>query len=234
MNHSGFHTNSSWRGEDFVQSCYSEIAFGAVSPPSLAGLVHTLSRARLRGPGPAGNDSWTMNYQIDTAHTTIQFAVRHMMIANVRGVFGKFSGTASFDPANAAASKVSLTVDINSVSTPDAARNEHLKGADFFDAAKYPEMKFDSKSVTAAGPGAYKVVGDLSLHGTTKEVTMNVTGMSDEVKDPWGNMRRGCAASAKISRKEFGLTWNANIEAGGVIVSDEVDVTLDVELVRQP
>jgi polyisoprenoid-binding protein YceI len=175
-----------------------------------------------------------MTYNIDTTHTTIQFCVRHLMIANIRGVFTKFTGTSSFDPANAGASSLSISIETGSVSTPDGNRNEHLKGADFFDAATYPEIKFVSKSVAAAGPGAYKVTGDLSMHGVTQETVLNVSGMSDETKDPWGNMRRGCAATTRLSRKAFGLTWNAAIESGGVLISDEVDITLDVELVRQP
>lgn len=175
-----------------------------------------------------------MTYQIDPQHTTIQFKVRHLMIANVRGVFGKFSGSVDFDPANVGASKFDVTIDVASIATPDAARNEHLKGADFFDAAKYAEIKYQSKSVTAAGSDSFNVTGDLTMHGATKEVALKVTGLSGETKDPWGNMRRGCEASAKISRKDFGLTWNATIEAGGVMISDEVDILLDVEMLRKP
>lgn len=175
-----------------------------------------------------------MLYQIDPQHTTIQFKVRHMMIANVRGVFPKFSGTVEFDPNDPAGAKIDLTIEVGSVATPDAGRNEHLKGADFFDAAKYPEMVFRSKRVAEAGGDTYNVTGDLSLHGVTKEVALKVTGLSGETKDPWGNLRRGCEASGRISRKDFGLTWNAAIEAGGVIVSDEVDILLDVEMLRKP
>src|SRR5262245_15851050 len=111
-----------------------------------------------------------MTYQIDPQHTTIQFKVRHLMIANVRGVFGKFSGSVDFDPANPGASKLDLSIDVASVATPDPGRNEHLKGADFFNTAEFPDMTFKSKSVAAAGAGAYKVTGDLKLHGVTKEV----------------------------------------------------------------
>jgi polyisoprenoid-binding protein YceI len=174
-----------------------------------------------------------MTYQIDPQHTTIQFKVRHMMIANVRGVFGKFSGSVEFDPANPSASSIEVTIDVASIATPDQARNEHLKGADFFDAAKYPEIKYKSKSVSAASPESFNVKGDLTMHGVTKEVEMRVGGMSGETKDPWGNLRRGCEAFAKISRKDFGLTWNAAIESGGVIISDEVDIILDVEMLRK-
>jgi polyisoprenoid-binding protein YceI len=175
-----------------------------------------------------------MNYQIDLQHTTIQFKVRHLMIANVRGVFGKFAGSVDFDPATAAASKVSIVIETASVGTPDAARNEHLKGADFFDAAQFPEIKFTSKSVAAAGAGAYNVTGDLSMHGVTKETVLKVTAVTDEAKDPWGNLRRGCEATTRISRKDYGLVWNAAVESGGVLISDEVDITLDVELMRKP
>jgi polyisoprenoid-binding protein YceI len=174
-----------------------------------------------------------MNYTIDQQHTTIQFTVRHLMIANVRGVFSKFAGSVDFDPANPGATKVDISIETASVATPDAQRNEHLKGADFLNAEKYPAITFKSKSTSAAGTNAYNVTGDFSLHGVTKEITLNVQDVSGETKDPWGNLRRGAAATTKISRKEFGLVWNAPIEAG-VLISDDVNITIDLEVLRKP
>jgi polyisoprenoid-binding protein YceI len=175
-----------------------------------------------------------MTYQIDPQHTTVQFKVRHLMIAYVRGVFAKFSGSVDFDPANPGATRIDVTIDAASIATPEAARNEHLKGADFFDTANHPAMTFRSKSVAAAGEGAYNVTGDFTLRGVTKDVTLRVQNVTGETKDPWGNLRRGCEASARISRKDFGMTFNAPLESGGVLVSDEVDITLDVEMMRKP
>ena len=174
-----------------------------------------------------------MTYQIDAQHTTVQFKVRHMMIANVRGVFPKVSGAVTYDEANPTAASVEVLIETGSVSTPDAARNEHLKGADFFDAATHPEIKFKSKSVSKSGSGL-SVTGPLSLHGVTKDVTFTSSTPTAEHKDPWGNMRRGLEATTSISRKDFGLVWNATIEAGGVLISDQVDITIDAELLRKP
>jgi polyisoprenoid-binding protein YceI len=174
-----------------------------------------------------------MIYNIDPQHTIVQFKVRHMMIANIRGAFGKTTGTVNFDEANPANSTVEVSIDTATLMTTDPNRDAHLKGPDFFDVEKYPVMTFHSKSVSPAN-GRYNVTGSLSIHGETKEVTASVSAPTNEVKDPWGNLRRGIEATLSISRKDFGLTWNAAIEGGGVIVSDNVDILIDAELVRQP
>jgi polyisoprenoid-binding protein YceI len=172
-------------------------------------------------------------YQIDPAHSGAAFKVRHMMIAHVKGEFTKISGTVNFDDANPSASTIEVTVDAASIHTREEKRDEHLRSADFFDAAKFPNITFKSKSVTAAGKDTYEVAGDLTIHGVTDQVAFVVDGLTPEAKDPWGGFRRGASASLEISRKDFGLTYNAPLEAGGWLIGDEVHITLDVELVRQ-
>jgi polyisoprenoid-binding protein YceI len=173
-----------------------------------------------------------MTYNIDTQHSSAQFKVRHMMIANVKGEFDKLSGTVEFDPANASLSSVEAKIDVNSISTRETDRDNHLKSADFFDAAQFPEIAFKSKKVAASG-GAYKVVGDLTIHGITKEVTLDVESVSDEVKDGWGFLRRGTSATTRIDRRDFGLVFNIPLDGGGFVVGDNIDITLDVEMTRK-
>lgn len=175
-----------------------------------------------------------MTYNIDTQHSSAQFKVRHMMIANVKGEFDKVSGTIEFDPADPAASKVSAAIDVASISTREADRDNHLKSPDFFDAAKFPQITFESKSVSKGADGSYKVIGDLTIHGVTKPVTLDVEAVTDEVTDPWGFMRRGASATTRISRKEFGMEFNMVLDTGGVMVGDHVDITLDLEMTRKP
>lgn len=173
------------------------------------------------------------SYDIDPGHSSAHFSVRHMMIANVKGEFTKVSGTVTFDPENPAASKVEAVIDVSSIHTRDEQRDGHLKSPDFLDAASFPEIRFVSTSVTGDGEGEYKVEGDLSIHGVTKKVTLEVEGPTAEIKDPWGNTKAGANASTKIKRKDFGLTWNAALDAGGVLVGDDVSITLEVELTRK-
>lgn len=172
-------------------------------------------------------------YDIDPAHSSAHFSVRHMMISNVKGEFTKVSGTVTYDPDNPGASKVEATIDVASLHTRDEQRDGHLKSPDFFDAAQYAEIKFASKSVEAHGPDEYLVKGDMTIHGVTKEVTLRVEGPTPEVKDPWGNTKVGATATAKINRKDFGLVWNAPMETGGVLVGEEVKIDLEVELTRR-
>jgi polyisoprenoid-binding protein YceI len=171
-------------------------------------------------------------YQIDSAHSSAQFTVRHMMISNVRGDFTKVSGTIAYDPADAANSTVEASIDAASIDTRDAQRDGHLKSADFFDVEKYPTLTFRSKAI-AADHGEWKVTGDLTIHGVTREAVLRVEGPTPEAKDPWGNARIGATATAKINRKDFGLTWNAALEAGGVLVGEEVKILIDLEAIRQ-
>jgi polyisoprenoid-binding protein YceI len=169
-------------------------------------------------------------YEIDGAHSSAQFSVKHLMVSNVRGEFSKMTGTVQYDPKNLGATKIDAVIDVNTISTREAKRDEHLKSADFFDAAKYPTIKFVSKKAAAAGAGKLKVTGDLTIHGVTKEVVLDVEGPTAEVKDPWGGTRTGAVATTKINRKDFGLTWNKALETGGVMVGEEVQITLDVQL----
>jgi polyisoprenoid-binding protein YceI len=171
-------------------------------------------------------------YQLDPAHSGAHFSVRHMMIATVRGQFSGLSGTLQYDPANSEASEVDVTIDVNTITTNEAQRDAHLKSADFFDVEKYPAITFQSKSVTDLKDGRGSVVGDLTMHGVTKEVLLDIDEISPEVKDPWGNLRVGFNAHTKIKRSEYGLHWNSTLETGGVMVSDDVNVTLDVQFTR--
>jgi len=171
-------------------------------------------------------------YTIDPAHSSAQFSIRHMMISNVRGGFSSVKGTVEYDAANPADSSVDIVIDANTIKTLDEQRDGHLKSADFLDTEKYPTITFKSTKVAAASDGEVSVTGDLTIHGTTKPVTLKVEGPSAEGKDPWGNIRVGASASAKIKRSEFGLTWNAVLEAGGFMVGDELKIELDVEMIK--
>jgi polyisoprenoid-binding protein YceI len=173
-------------------------------------------------------------YSIDTAHSHAQFKVRHMMIANVRGEFSAVSGSINYHPSNPSASSVEATIDASTISTGDPQRDQHLKSGDFFDVARYPKITFASTNVIASGPGSFEVAGDLTIHGVKKTVALKVEDLTPENRDPWGNMRRGATAKTKINRKNFGLEWNVALEAGGFLVGDDIDITIDVELVRQP
>lgn len=171
-------------------------------------------------------------YQIDPVHSSVQFAVRHMMVTTVRGDFNKVQGTIIYDANNLEASSVEATIDINSINTREPKRDEHLKSADFFDVAKYPTMTFKSKQFFKEG-GKLKLKGDLGMHGVTKEIVLNVDGPAPEVKGQRGEMRTGAAITGTLSRKEWGLTWNRAVETGGVAVSDEVQITIDIAAVRK-
>lgn len=176
---------------------------------------------------PAGS------YTIDASHSKAHFTVRHMMVSNVRGEFSKMQGRIEYDEDRPEAIRIEATLDVNSINTGEPKRDAHLKSPDFFDAAKYPVITFRSKSARKTDAGI-AVTGDLTIHGVTKEVVLQVEGPTPEIRDPWGNLRRGATATTKINRKDFGLTWNAALETGGVVVGDEVSITIDVEAVRQP
>ncbi|MGA2136935.1 MAG: YceI family protein [Bryobacteraceae bacterium] len=171
-------------------------------------------------------------YMIEPTHSSVHFKVRHLMIANVRGEFTKVSGTMKFDPANLAASGITAEIDVSSINTRQPDRDNHLKSADFFDLANYPTIKFESTQVEADGEEGYKLTGDLTIKDATRPVVLYVVGPTPEIKDPWGYARRGAEAVAKISRKDFGLHYNQVLEAGGVAIGDEVEVSLELELVK--
>jgi polyisoprenoid-binding protein YceI len=173
-------------------------------------------------------------WQIDPAHSAAHFSVRHLMISNVRGEFTKVSGNAVLDPSDPSKSSVEVVIDAASIDTREPQRDEHLRSADFLDVANHPTITFRSKKITAAGPDHYKVTGDLTIRGVTREVTFDVEGPAQPVKDPYGNIRTGGSAKAKINRKDFGLAWNALTEAGGIVVGDEVSVDFEAELIQKP
>ncbi|HVO98537.1 MAG TPA: YceI family protein [Bryobacteraceae bacterium] len=172
-------------------------------------------------------------YQIDPAHTQAQFKVRHLMISNVKGEFDKVAGTVEYDDANPSAAKIDVTIDVASISTREPQRDAHLKSADFFDVEKFPTMRFVSKDVVKSGEDSFEVVGDLTIHGVTKTVDLNVEDFTPEMKDPYGLFRRGASAKTTILRSDFGLVYNALLEAGGVAIGDEVHITIDTEFTRQ-
>lgn len=171
-------------------------------------------------------------YQIDSAHSGVHFSVRHLMVANVRGTFTGVSGTVLYDPDKPAETTIEATVDINTVNTHDEKRDGHLKSPDFFDVAKYPLMTFKSKRVESGTATEQKVTGDLTIHGVTREVTLTVDEVSGEAKDPWGNTKIGATVKGKVKRSDFGLTWNAPLETGGVLVGDDVKMEFELELLK--
>jgi polyisoprenoid-binding protein YceI len=171
-------------------------------------------------------------WQIDPAHSAAHFSVRHLMISNVRGEFSKLSGSVLLDPADLTRSSVEVRLETASLNTREPQRDEHLRSADFFDVANHPAMTFRSKQIAAVGPEHFRLTGDLTIRGVAKEVTFDVEGPTPSVKDPWGNVRAGVMATAKINRKDFGLVWNALIEGGGVVVGDGVSITIEAELMQ--
>jgi len=173
----------------------------------------------------------TMRWNIDGSHSTAEFSVRHLMITNVKGRFGTLAGTVEYDPEKPEASQIDVTIDATSIDTRDEKRDAHLRSPDFFDVEKFPNLTFKSTSVKKTDDG-FAATGDLTIHGVTKSVTLEVEGPSDQSKDPWGNTRIGASATAKINRKDFGLNWNAALEAGGVLVGEQVKISIEVSLVQ--
>lgn len=173
------------------------------------------------------------SWQIDPEHSTIGFSIRHMMISNVKGVFERFTGVVSIDDKDIAKSTAKAVIETASINTRIEKRDEHLKSPDFFEVAKFPAMTFVSKKIVPSGKDRLKLVGDLTIRGITREVTLDVENLTEAVKDPWGNIRRGASASTKINRKDFGLTWNKAIETGGLLVGDEVTISIEVELIKK-
>jgi polyisoprenoid-binding protein YceI len=172
------------------------------------------------------------SYKIDPAHSSAHFVVRHMMITNVRGGFSGVQGVIEYDPDLPSDSSVEVTIDASKINTLDEQRDAHLKNADFLDVAQYPTMTFKSKKVSPNGNGEWKVTGDLTIHGVTKEVVLNAEGPTPEGKDPFGNTRIGASATTKIKRSDFGLTWNAALETGGILLGDDLKIELEVSAIR--
>ena len=171
-------------------------------------------------------------WKIDPAHSVAEFKVKHMMISNVKGRFTGVSGALYHDENNVVNSRVEVSIDVNSIATGDAQRDGHLKSADFFDAEKFPTLTFHSTRVVPDGEGEVKATGELTIHGVTRDVTFAVEGPTAAAKDPWGNTRVAVSATTKINRKDFGLTWNAALETGGILVGEEVTITLDVQFIK--
>ncbi len=172
-------------------------------------------------------------YTIDPAHSGAGFKIRHLMVAYIRGGFSGVTGDVVLDQSNPANTKINASINAASLLTHDEKRDAHVKGADFLDTAKFPTITFVSKKVTSEGKNQWKVVGDLTLHGVTKEATLEVDSAGVEAKDPWGNLRTGAEATTVIKRSEFGLTFNAPLETGGVMLSDEVHIHLDIEMIKK-
>lgn len=179
-----------------------------------------------------GGAAFASTYDLDPAHSGASFKVRHMMISNVHGKFTGLKGSVDYEPGKPAATTIEATISAATVDTGEPKRDEHLKSPDFFDVAKYPSLAFKSKSVTKTGDNKYNVAGDLTMHGVTKPVVLDVE-TTPEVKDPWGNSRFGASATTKVNRSDFGLTWNKALETGGVMVGDDIEITLELELVKR-
>jgi len=174
----------------------------------------------------------TDRWEIDSSHSSVHFAVRHLVIAKVRGSFARWSGTVQVPDGDFSKATVNVAIDASSIETGVADRDAHLKSADFFDVAQFPELRFVGKRVQPRSDGAIDVIGDLTIKGTTREVVLGVE-QHGQVKDPWGNVRAAFTAKASIDRKDFGLTWNQVLETGGVMVGDRVDIEAEIEAVRQ-
>jgi polyisoprenoid-binding protein YceI len=166
------------------------------------------------------------NWQIDPNHSAAQFSVRHLGVSTVRGAFTKVTGSAKYDPANPASDSLDATIDVSSVDTRVEMRDKDLRSPNFFDVEKYPTITFHSKSVKAAGAGKLEITGDLTIHGVTKEVVLDVDGPSAPIKDPWGNQRIGASASTRVNRHDFG------VNGGAGAVGDDINITIDVELIQ--
>jgi polyisoprenoid-binding protein YceI len=195
-----------------TQTQSTELSTAAATTPSL-------SKAKL--------------YTVDPEHTQLGFRVRHMMVSWTRGHFRKFEGTVRYDEAHPEQTQVDVKVDVASVDTTVAKRDEHLRSADFFDAEKFPTLTFRSTHAKQGEAGKLLVTGNLTLRGVTRPVVLEVGDIGESTKDPWGSVHRGATAQAKLSRKDFGLTWNAALEAGGVLVGEEVLINLEIELLEQ-
>jgi len=174
----------------------------------------------------------TTTWNIDPAHTVVEFKVKHMMIANVKGHFSRVSGVLVRDESDPAKDRIEATIEAASIQSRDDQRDAHLKSADFFHVDKFPTLHFKSTGVSVAGEEELSVEGDLTIHGITQRVRFAVEGPTPPAKDPWGNTRIGLSASTKINRKDFGLTWNAALETGGILVGDDVTITLDAQFVK--
>jgi polyisoprenoid-binding protein YceI len=174
----------------------------------------------------------TTTWNLDPVHSVAEFKVKHMMISNVKGQFTGITGVLTLDKNDIAGSRVEATIDASTINTREAQRDTHLKSADFFDVEQFPTLSFRSTQVKRTGDDELAVTGDLTIHGVTRQVTFQVEGPTAAGKDPWGSTRIGLSATTKINRRDFGLTWNAALETGGILVGEDVTITLDLEFVK--
>jgi polyisoprenoid-binding protein YceI len=179
-------------------------------------------------PAPGTVTTW----KLDPAHSVAEFKVKHMMISNVKGTFTGLSGTLQLDETDHTHSIVETSIEVGTINTGDAQRDGHLKSADFFDAEKFPAITFKSTNIDSTGGPDYEVTGDFTLRGVTKPLVLKVEDVSTPSKDPWGNQRIGLSATTKINRKDFGLGWNAALETGGVLVGEDVTITLEAQFIK--
>ena len=193
-------------------------------------IVSALAGVALLVPSLSQAATW----KSDPTHASVQFAVSHLMVSTVRGTFDTFDVTATIDENDVSRSSVEATIEVASVNTRNEKRDDHLKGADFFDVATHPTLTFKSKAVEKVQDNAYKVTGDLTLMGVTQEVVLEVTGSPKAMKDPWGNSRVGGTVTTTINRTDYGLKYNSVLDSGGVAIGEEVEITIDIELVQAP
>jgi polyisoprenoid-binding protein YceI len=177
--------------------------------------------------------SLASTWDVDPAHSNVEFSVRHMMVSTVKGQFQKVTGTVVLDDKDATKSTVEVSIETASIDTREPKRDAHLKSADFFDAAKFPALTFKSTKIEKAGKGKFKVTGDLAMHGVTKPVVLVVEGPSASIKDPYGRTVKGVMATGKLDRKDWGMTWNKALDTGGMVVSDEVKLEINAELAER-
>lgn len=170
-------------------------------------------------------------WNIDPSHSVVEFSVRHMMIARVKGRFGTFTGVLTADPADLSDATIKVEVDTVSIDTRDDQRDEHLRSADFFDSENFPKMTFESKQVKKTGDDTYDIEGELTIRDVTRPITLNAT-MTGQGQDPWGNQRIGFEAKSQLNRRDFGLTWNTALETGGVLVGEDVKIEIEAQFVR--
>ena len=193
-------------------------------------MVAALAGVALLVPGLGQTATW----KSDPNHASVQFAVRHLMVATVRGTFDKFDVTATIDENDVSQSSVEATIEVASVNTRNEKRDNHLRGADFFDVTKHPTITFKSRTVEKVQDNAYKVTGELTLMGVTREVVLEVTGSPQAITDLRGKPRLGGAATTTINRTDYGLSRNSVLESGGVAIGEEVEITIDIEFVQAP
>ena len=182
----------------------------------------------------ASVSAFAQSWSLDKAHAKLGFEVTHLMVSSVEGSFKTFDVKVTSSKDEFADAVIELTADASSIYTDNDKRDEHLRSADFLDVAGHPLITFKSTRIQAGKGGALFVIGDLTIRGTTREVTLDVETPSPEVRDPWGNVKRGIAARARINRKDFGVSWNVALEAGGILVGDEISINLEIELLRKP